>query len=136
MIHSFRVLFSNFHINFCKVFDDNQLFCMCCNKFLNKRISRIVSISLQEKYEMSVLNSLDRVPEMSWETVPPEGKIKFEYHIMYYTRLQPDILCNYISKAQITTKRHRLNIMKLVSISTFIPILFRKMLFLFKKNKS
>lgn len=57
------------------MFDDNQLLYMNCNKFSKKRIGRIGSITLQNKYEMSALNNLVRVHKMSWETVSPEGNL-------------------------------------------------------------
>ena len=74
---------------------------MSCNKFSNITVSRIGSITLPDKYEMSVLKSLDKVHKISWETVTPEGNL-FDYQqivivqivqyiVMYYTRLQQDI---------------------------------------------
>ena len=108
------------------MFDDNQLLCMSCNKFSNITVSRIGSITLPDKYEMSVLKSLDRVHKISWETVTPEGNL-LDYHVMYHTRLQQDILYNHISKILATTQIHRLNIIQLVLISTLWPeLLFMK----------
>lgn len=120
----FSVPFSFSYQFFCKIFDDNQVLYVCYNKFSNKRISRIGSTTLQNKYEMSVLNSFDRIHKMSRETVSPEGKLKFDYHILCYTRWQPDILNNHISEILTTTKRHRLSIIKLVLISTFLSEVF------------